>query len=158
MGRGVKLPHTFCPLSILSGPRERPTQHICLPAAELHHGQPDGGLFSGSYLQSLYRCFPFLKILHYSAVSEVHVSSSHAKLITCRFRCQAQKGFRRKGKGTWLDKEGELIHCGKLKWVRKTNSFHSLIVLFCFFLCCWALIWPYIGWKTTGNVREVPWR
>lgn len=99
----IKMPHAFSPLPI-SVPLEKQTQHICLPAVQLHHGQPDGVLFYGFYLQSLYRCYYFLKILHYSAGPEMHVSSLYAKLITCLFRCQVQKVFRRKIKETWLDK------------------------------------------------------
>lgn len=99
----VKMPRAFSALTI-SVPLERQTQHICLPAAQLHHRQPDGVLFYGFYLQSLYSLYYFLKILHYSAGPEMHVSSSYAKLITCLFGCQVQKVFRRKIKGTWLDK------------------------------------------------------
>lgn len=71
------MPHAFSPL-LISVPLKRQTQHICLPAAQLHHGRPDGVLFYGFYLQSLYRLYYFLKILHYSAGPEMHVSSSYA--------------------------------------------------------------------------------
>lgn len=108
--------HVFSPLPI-SVPLKRQTRHICLPAAQLHHGQPDGVLFYGFYLQSLYRLYYFLKILHYSAGPEMHVSSSYAKLITCLFRCQVQKVFRKKNKETWLETKGELALHGKLKWI-----------------------------------------
>ena len=95
----VKMPQAFSPLTS-PVPLERRTQHICLPAAQRHHRQPDGVLLYGFYLQSLCRLYYFLKILHYSAGSEMHVSSSYAKLIACLFRYQVQKVFRRKIKGT----------------------------------------------------------
>lgn len=93
----------FGPPSIFPAPLERKTQHVCLPPTQLHHRQVDGGLFYGFYLQSLYRRFYILKILHYSAGPEVHVSSSYAKWTTCLFGYQVQKVFRRKIKGAWLN-------------------------------------------------------
>ena len=133
----------------LRATREASPAH--LPPSCRAPSQPDGHLVYGFGLQSLYRLFYFLKILQYSAVLERHVSSSYAKLITCHFRCQVQKVFRRRVKRTWLGEETELALCVKLKWADRPPPIPTQVVFFP------SATEPYNGWNPTGNVGEIPW-
>ena len=127
----------------LRATREASPAH--LPPSCRAPSQPDGRLVYGFGVQSLYRLFYFLKILQYSAVLERHVSSSYAKLITCHFRCQVQKVFRRRVKRTWLGEETGVSSLCQAEMRRQTSSYSNPGGVF--FLCYWALQWLKTHWE-----------